>query len=256
MITVTILTKNCEETLPATLDSLKDFPEVIVYDTGSTDKTPEIAARYANVKWIQGTFDGFGPTHNQASARATYDWILSIDSDEVLTPELSKELLSRKLDPRSIYCLNRHNFFNGKWIRGCAGWYPDPVRRLYNRKETLFSDDEVHEKVILRPGMQEIPLSPPLLHTPYRSLSDFLPKMQHYSTLFAKQYQGKKSSSLFKAIAHAAAAFTKSYFFKRGILAGKEGFIISAYYGHTAFYKYLKLAEANKAKACSPHERS
>jgi len=245
MITVTVLTKNSQETLASTLASLQKFPEVIVYDSGSTDTTLEIAQKFSNVKIIQGQFAGFGPTHNTASSLASHDWILSIDSDEILTSELVDEILSLSLDPAHVYQIDRHNYFNGKWIRWCGGWYPDPVIRLYNRTFTRFTDDAVHEKVIVK-GMQLTALSSPLIHTPYRSIQDFLGKMQSYSTLFAEQHQGKKSSSMGKAIAHGSFAFIKSYLLKKGFLGGKEGFIISLYNGHTAFYKYLKLTELNK----------
>jgi glycosyltransferase involved in cell wall biosynthesis len=244
MISVTILTKNCQDTLAQTLASVQKFSEVIIYDSGSTDKTLEIARKFPNVKVVQGNFTGFGPTHNAASASASHDWILSIDSDEVLSQELAAEILQLKLDPFCIYELDRRNYFNGKWIRYCGGWSPDPVVRLYHRLATQFSDDAVHEKVIQK-NLKVIPLSPPLFHTPYRSMGDFLAKMQIYSTLFAEQHKGKKSSSLLKAISHGAFAFLKSYFLKRGFLGGKEGLIISLYNGHTAFYKYLKLMEAN-----------
>lgn len=247
MITVTVLTKNSQETLGATLQSLQKFPEVIVYDSGSTDATLEIAQKFPNTKIISGTFAGFGPTHNTASSLASHDWILSIDSDEVLTPQLSQEILALNLDPKHVYQIDRHNYFNGKWIRWCGGWYPDPVVRLYNRTATRFTDDAVHEKIITE-KMVRIPLSAPLIHTPYRSIQDFLTKMQSYSTLFAEQHQGKKSSSMAKAIAHGSFAFLKSYLLKKGFLGGKEGFIISLYNGHTAFYKYLKLIELNEKR--------
>lgn len=242
MISVTVLTKNSQETLEATLASLKDFPEVIVYDSGSTDGTLSIAQKFPNVKVVQGTFTGFGPTHNTASALAENDWILSVDSDEVLTPELAKEVLALQLDPASVYKIHRHNYFNGKWIRTCAGWHPDPVVRLYNRKNTRFTEDAVHEKVVTE-GMNIKTLSSPMRHTPYRSIEDFLAKMQSYSTLFAQQHQGKKTSSVPKALAHGCFAFLKSYVLKKGLLDGKEGFIISLYNGHTTFYKYLKLVK-------------
>lgn len=245
MITTTVLTKNSEETLASTLESLQKFPEVIVYDSGSTDTTLEIAQKFPNVKVIHGQFTGFGPTHNTASSLGTHDWILSIDSDETLTPKLVDEILSLSLDPCHVYQMNRHNYFNGKWIRWCGGWYPDPVIRLYNRNSTQFTNDAVHEKVITK-GKKTIPLSSPLIHTPYRSIQDFIAKMQSYSTLFAEQHQGKKNSSMGKAIAHGSFAFLKSYILKKGFLGGKEGFIISLYNGHTTFYKYLKLIELNK----------
>ena len=246
-ISVTILTKNSEPTLRFTLESVKDFPEVIVYDSGSTDKTLSIAQEFDNVRIVQGTFCGFGPTHNLATAQASHDWVLSIDSDEVLSPELVAEIQNLKLDLSQVYSLNRKNYFNQKWIRWCGGWHPDPVIRLYHRKMTQFSDAQVHEK-ILSDHLQVVNLASPLMHTPYRNLSDFLSKMQTYSTLFAEQNRGKRNSSLKKAILHGWLAFFKSYVFKRGFLGGKEGFIISMYNGHTTFYKYLKLMEVNGSK--------
>lgn len=244
MISVTILTKNNQHTLKATLDSLTTFLEVLIYDTGSTDDTLSIAKNYPNVTIYQGEFSGFGKTHNAASALATYDWILSIDSDEILSLSLIEEIHALALDPQCVYTILRSNFFNEKRIKSCAGWYPDSVTRLYHRKMTHFSDDAVHEK-ILNKQLRSIPLSSPLLHTPYRTIEDFLKKMQMYTTLFAEQYPCQ-STSIWKAIFHGWFAFFKSYILKKGFLGGREGFIISAYNGHTAYYKYLKVIERNK----------
>jgi glycosyltransferase involved in cell wall biosynthesis len=247
MISATILTKNSQDTLSATLASLQKFPEVIVYDSGSTDLTLEIAKEFPNVKIIHGKFIGFGPTHNAASCHAIHDWILSLDSDEVLTLELAEEILNLPLNATHLYQIDRHNYYNGKWIRWCGGWYPDPVIRLYHRKSTQFTDDAVHEKIITT-NLKVVPLSFPMTHTPYRRIEDFLTKMQTYSTLFAEQHRSKKTSSLGKAIFHGSFAFLKSYVLKRGFLGGKEGLIISLYNGHTAFYKYLKLAKLGSQK--------
>ncbi len=244
-IAVTILTKNCGDTLLATLQSLEAFREIIILDTGSVDDTLEIAGEFPHVKIYHAEFKGFGPLHNEATSLASMEWILSIDSDEILSPELAQEIQELQLDPACVYSIQRDNYFNGKRIRCCAGWYPDRVVRLYHRRKTKFSNDAVHEK-ILREGLQEIPLKHTLKHTPYRSISDFLEKMQKYSTLFAEQNRGKKKSSFGKAVFHGLGAFFKNYFIKLGIMGGKEGFIISLYNSQTAFYKYLKLAELNK----------
>ena len=241
VISAIVLTKNSSSTLAKTLSSLADFPEVIVYDTGSEDDTLQIAEKFPYVRIEKGPFLGFGPTHNEAANAASYDWILSIDSDEVVSQELSKEILGLSLDSRSVYEIPRRNFFNNKEIRGCAGWYPDRVIRLYHRKTTHFSADSVHEK-ILSSHMKRRSLSSAILHTPYRNIEDFLYKMQFYSTLFANQNKGKKKGSVLQALLHSYAAFFKSYLLKRGFLLGKEGFIISLYNAHVAFYKYLKLA--------------
>jgi len=244
-ISVTVLTKNCGDTLLATLQSLETFSEVIVLDTGSVDDTLEIAGEFPNVKIHHAEFKGFGPLHNEATSFASNDWVLSIDSDEIITPELVREIQEILLDPGFVYSIQRDNYFNGKKIRCCAGWYPDPVVRLYNRRHTRFSNDAVHEKV-LSEGLHVATLQGTLKHTPYRTIFDFLDKMQKYSTLFAQQNRGKKQSSFFKALIHGTSAFIKNYIFKRGIFGGKEGFIISLYNSQTAYYKYLKLAQLNK----------
>ncbi|MBS4167722.1 glycosyltransferase family 2 protein [Parachlamydia sp. AcF125] len=244
MISVTILTKNSEKHLREVLKPLLEFHEVVIFDNGSTDQTLEIAKQFPNVSIHQGTFSGFGPTHNRASNLAKNDWILSIDSDEIVTPEMIAEIRQTELSPTCVYSFPRHNYFNGKFIRWC-GWYPDRQFRLYHRKQTSFTDAQVHE-AIKTDHLTKIPLKSPLKHYSYSSITDFLNKMQTYSDLFAKQNQRKKSSSVTKAILHGFFAFIKSYFLKRGFMGGYEGFVISTYNANTAFYKYLKLYEANK----------
>jgi glycosyltransferase involved in cell wall biosynthesis len=242
-ISVTVLAKNSEKYLKEVLKSLSLFGEVIVYDTGSTDETIDIAQSFPNVRVIRAPFVGFGPTHNMASAAAKNNWILSMDSDEIATPELVKAITNEDLDLKSVYSFQRHNYFNGKFIKWC-GWYPDRQIRLYNKTKTKFSDDQVHEAIVSE-GMRSVALPGPIIHYSYGSINDFLSKMQSYSTLFASQNRGKKKSSLSKALAHGFFAFFKSYFLKMGFLGGYEGYVISAYNSHTAYYKYLKLYEAN-----------
>jgi len=243
-ISVTILAKNSEKHLKNVLEALTTFGEVLLYDTGSTDGTIEIARGFANVKILRAPFIGFGPTHNLASGAAKNAWILSIDSDEVATPELVEAISMEKTDVKAVYSFPRHNYFNGKFIKGC-GWYPDRQIKLYNKEQTKFSNAQVHEAIISE-NMRHVELHAPLIHYSYGSIADFLSKMQSYSTLFAAQWQGKKKSSLTKAVLHGAFAFFKSYILKNGFLDGPEGYIISAYNGQTAYYKYLKLAEANR----------
>jgi glycosyltransferase involved in cell wall biosynthesis len=244
MISVTILVKNGAKTLEKALQALERFEEIVLLDTGSTDSTLDIAKQFANVKVFQHPFIGFGPSHNYLSSLATHDWILSIDCDEVASNELVDEIFSLQLDNNCLWALSRHNYFRGKFIKGC-GWYPDCPLRLYNRQVTQFSDAMVHESLVVG-KLKTQTLKNPLYHYPYHSISDFIAKMQSYSTLFAEQYRGKKTSSIWKAIGHGFFAFFKSYFLKRGIFLGQEGFIISLYNGHTAYYKYLKLQELNE----------
>jgi len=242
MISVCILTKNAAPTLKATLDSVRFFPEVLILDNGSTDETCVIAQSYPNVRIITSPFIGFGPLRNKAAELATHDWILSLDSDEVVSPLLLTEIQDLHKSDLIAYIFPRHNYYNGKRIRGC-GWDPEHIARLYHRGTARYSDAQVHEALI---AGQTFTLQFPLLHTPYRTTADFLSKMQHYSTLFAEQYRGKRKSSFWKALLHALYAFIRSYFLKRGMFCGKEGFVISLYNANTTFYKYMKLAELNK----------
>lgn len=243
-ISVTILTKNAERHLSRVLALLTDFGEVLLLDSGSTDHTLEIAATFPFVKVHRQPFLGFGPQHNKASLLATKDWILSIDADEVLSDELIAELSRLCLDSNKVYSVLRHNYFNGKWIQ-YSSWQHDYRSVLYDRRRTSFSQDAVHEKILLQEGMSEVKLHSPLLHYPYHSIEDFLVKMNRYSTLFAEQKQGKRSS-LGTAILHGVWAFFRSYLLKKGFLDGCEGWIISVYNGHTAYYKYLKLWQGNR----------
>lgn len=247
-ISVTVLTRNSPKYLKEVLTALQSFDEVVVYDTGSTDNTLEIAKTFPNTTIFREKFEGFGPTHNKATACARNDWILSIDSDEVVTLEMAKEIAETALSKNCVYSFPRDNYYNGKFIRWC-GWYPDRQPRLYNRKATRFTDAQVHEAIILE-GLRHVEMKSAMKHYSYSSVHEFLAKMQSYSTLFAEQNQGRKSSSPCKATLHGLFAFFKSYILKRGFLGGYEGFAISVYNANTAFYKYLKLYEANQ-KRCS-----
>ena len=249
MISATLLSKNSERHLRQVLEALAPFDEVLLYDNGSTDKTLSLASAYPNVTLKQGPFLGFGPTHNEASRLARNNWIFSVDTDEIPSPELLQEILSLKLTRGHVYTASRHNVYRGRHIKGC-GWHPDRVPRLYHRLDTRFTDAQVHERIITK-NLDVVDLKSPLYHYSYDNISDFLTKMNRYSELFAQDNQGKPSSPC-KAILHGAAAFLKSYFLKRGFLDGYPGFIISVYNGHTAFYKYLKLYERNLNQISTP----
>ncbi len=244
MITICILAKNSAQTLRAALDSASVFPEIILLDNGSTDDTIQIAQTYPNVKVIRQEFIGFGALRNVAASHAKYDWILALDTDEILSADLLREISLLSLESKTVYSIPRHNFYNHKHIKGC-GWSPDRVVRLYNRTSTRYSDAEVHESVKI--GTLTIQnLKHPIFHTPFRSTSEFLAKMQHYSSLYAHQYRGKKKSSPLKAFSHSLFAFIRSYFFQFGFLLGAEGFIVSLYNSNSVFYKYIKLWEENR----------
>lgn len=245
MITATILTKNGKKRIREVLEALKDFSEVIVLDNGSTDETLAIASEFKNVKiHTLERFEGFGKAHRLMEDLASNEWILSIDSDEVLSAEALAEIRGGALDAGVIYEFFFRNYFNGRWIKTC-GWHPDAHPRLYNKTRARFTESFVHEKVVGE-NVKTKRLRGHITHYSYDNVEDFLRKMQTYSTLFAEQNRGKKSSSITKALIHGWFGFFKSYILKRGITQGYEGFIISYYNAQTAFWKYIKLYEANK----------
>ena len=243
-VSVTILTFNSARHLEKVLTALRCFDDVVVLDSGSRDETLNMARKFTNVRIFETAFMGFGPMHNKASALALHDWIFSVDSDEVVAPELAAEIQSLSADDGAVYSVSLKNYFNGKWIRHC-GWYPDRHVRLFNRKRTTFSNARVHEKIVTE-GMREIPLQGPILHYSFSGSGDFLIKIQRYSDLFVEENRGIKTSSLTKAISRSVWSFFKHYFFQLGFLSGREGFIISAANSQGVYYKYVKLMEANQ----------
>lgn len=241
-----ILTKNSNRYLPQVLESLKPLNEVVIVDNGSIDNTLEIARSFSNTTIVEHEFIGFGPLKRKGSEFARNDWIFSIDSDEVLTKEALEEMMALELNSELGYSFAYHNIYNGKHIT-CCGWHPDRQVVIYDRRVANFDDSQVHEKIVRLDGaeLKEVELKSHVLHYPYSGASDFLKKMDHYSTLFANQNKNKKSSSPIKAFTHAFWAFFKNYFLQKGFLDGYEGFLISCYNSQTAFWKYIKLYELN-----------
>ena len=244
-ISVVIIVKNGSKTIHATLNALIQFSDVVLYDNGSTDNTIEIAKKFQNVKLIQGYFSGFGPTKNKASTYAKNDWILSLDADEVPNSLLLSDLDNLQLDKNIIYSIFRKNFYQQTHIKHC--WNNDVIVRLYDRKITAFNDNKVHEKILIK-TMRVDPLKGVVNHYPYNSITDFIMKVEVYSTEFAKDNIGKKTSSPLKALLNSGFSFFKTYFLKRGFLDGYAGLVIAFSHMATNFYKYIKLYELNKKK--------
>lgn len=243
-ISVVVLAKNNENTIKKTLESLKGFSDVVVYDNGSTDKTIEIAKSFSNVNLVQGEFKGFGWTKNQAASFAKNDWILIIDSDEVVDLELFTTLKTKTLDKNIVYKLNFKAFYKDIQVKHC-GWNNQKIKRLYNKTITKYNSNDVHEDIISQNLQMEV-LKGNVEHYSYHTISQFIIKADHYSSLFAKNNAGKKNSSPTKAFFNGMYSFFRTYILKRGFLDGYVGLIIAYSHMVTNFYKYMKLYEANK----------
>ena len=243
-ISVVVLTKNNENTIEKTLKSLTQFDDVVVYDNGSMDKTLEIVNRFHNVNLVQGEFKGFGWTKNHAASFAKNDWILIIDSDEVVDAQLLEVLKTKTLDEKTVYKLNFKAFYKDIQVKFC-GWNNQKIKRLYNKTQTGYNSNDVHEDIVTEGFKIEL-LEGNVEHYSYHTISQFVQKADHYSTLFAKNNIGKKSSSPTKAFFNGMYSFFRTYVLKRGFLDGYVGLVIAFSHMVTNFYKYIKLYEANK----------
>ena len=245
-ISATVLTYNSERHLKDVLAALYSVGEIVVLDCGSSDRTREIALSFDNAQFFETPIMGFGALHSRATKLARFNWILSIDSDEIPSLELMAEIQALSLNPEAIYAFRRDNFFNGKRIWSC-GWSPDWVFRLYHRRKAGFDDRHVHEKVC-GPGLIKCYLQGRVAHEPYPTPRDFLIKMERYAALFAEQNRNKRKATLWTALLHGWYAFLRSYLLRGGCLQGYAGYVISAYTGQTAYYKYLLLADLNNCR--------
>jgi glycosyltransferase involved in cell wall biosynthesis len=243
-ISVVVLAKNNEATIDKTLKSLTRFQDVVVYDNGSTDQTMDIVKKFPNIKLVEGDFKGFGWTKNKAASYAKNDWILIIDSDEVVDEELFHILKTKKLDPQTVYQLNFKAFYKDIQVKYC-GWNNQKIKRLYNKTYTHYNDNDVHEDIITDNFNIKL-LKGNVEHYSYQSIEQFVNKANTYSTLFAKNHAGKKSSSPTKAFFNGAYSFIKTYIFKQGFRDGYVGLVIAYSHMVTNFYKYIKLYELNK----------
>lgn len=244
-ISAVIIARDEEENIGRCVRSLLWADEVLVADTGSTDRTIEIAeeagARVIRLPWQQ-----FGPTKRDAVGQARHDWILSVDADETASPQLAEEIRNvlEKDQSTSGYHIPRRTRYLGKVIRYC-GWQNDAPLRLFNRSSGNFNDRPVHEFVELTGKTGR--LKNWLNHDSYRSLSDHIHKINHYTDLAAEQaFRKGKRACFWDAFMHAKFRFLRMYVLKKGFLDGINGFVlcfISAWY---VFLKYMKIRELNR----------
>ena len=240
-ISVTIITKNEEVAIGRCLESAAWADEVIVLDSGSTDRTVKIAREMGANVVVKEDWPGFGPQKNRALELATGDWILSLDADEWLTLEASDEIRSAVADnaPFDAYRLPRSSSFCGRFMRH-SGWWPDYVVRLFRSGTARFSDDIVHERTLVDGAVGT--LRNPLMHETYVDLEDMQKKFNRYSSLGAQTLHARGArGGLVKALLHGLGAFLRTYVLRRGFLDGREGFMLAIANAEVAYYKYVKL---------------
>ena len=246
-LSVIIITKNEEKNIRICLDSISWADEIIVLDSGSTDATVPICKQYTD-KVYETDWIGFGHQKNRALKYASGDWILSLDADEWITPELKAEILMIIQNPGSYVAFEipRLSSYCGQYMR-YSGWWPDRVTRLSKRGMAQFSEQIIHERMIVNGSVGR--LSHHIMHVSFKDLEHVLTKLNRYSTDNADLLlsEGEKSS-LLKAILHGLWSFIHTYIVRAGFLDGRMGFILAVSNAEGTYYKYIKLMLLNKDK--------
>ena len=238
-VTVTVITRDEASHIAAALQSVSWADEIVVVDSGSTDDTVAIARRYATRVEVR-EWPGYSAQKNYAAEIASNDWILSLDADERVSPELSAEIRTLlKTEPAARgYRIPRVAWYLGRWIRS-TDWYPDYQLRLYDRRVARWNARRVHESVDL-PGSPGL-LQHELQHYAYRNISHHLATIDRYTTLAAEQWlaEGRRTSAA-ELFFHPRLAFVRNYVLRGGFRDGAVGLLVSRL---NAYYVFLKLAK-------------
>jgi glycosyltransferase involved in cell wall biosynthesis len=243
MIAVAIICKNEERIIEqCLLQAQKIAAEIILVDSGSTDKTPEIAKKF-DLKFVYQDWLGYSAQKNYALSLCTQPWVLSLDADEVLTDELINEIKSLDLSENSAYEIPRKLFIGKRFIRW-GGYYPDYQLRLVPKNQARFNDRPVHESLILSDSAKDYPvikLKYAINHYSYETIKDLEKAFDKYALL------ARKESSLFAAIIKSAFCFFNKFFIQLGCLEGSLGLALAWVHTKYTFKKYFWLSDAKQA---------
>ena len=243
-LSVIVITKNEALNIRDCLESVKWADEIIVVDSGSTDDTVAICREFTQHVYSHD-WPGFGIQKNRALSYASKDWVLSLDADERITPELRTEIEATLRDGKAQgYEVPRLSSFCGRFMHH-SGWYPDYVLRLFRRGTAHFSDNLVHEKLLMESKPEK--LKNLMLHYAFENLEEVMHKTNQYSTAGAQmQFQRGRSSSLSGAVVRGLWSFVRTYVLRAGFLDGREGFILAVSNAEGTYYRYLKLMLLNQ----------
>ncbi len=242
-ITAVIITHNEETSLEGALKSVAGVAsEIVVVDSFSTDNTVKIAKKYTN-RVFERAWTNFADQKNFANSKASHPWILSLDADERVSPELRAELADlRKAEPHCpAFSIPRQVFYLGRWIRH-SGWYPDRKLRLFRKDKACWEGEYVHEKLVIEGPVGKLRGS--LHHFTYRNIAEHLARINKFSDLGAqKLYAQQKKCRWYHLLFFPFFRFLRAYFWKWGFLDGFAGLVISVLTGYGIFVRYAKLKE-------------
>ncbi len=246
-LSVTIIAWNEEDRLRACLESVSWADEIVVVDAESTDKTVPLAREFTDKVSVR-PWPGFAVQKNFALDQATGDWVLSVDADERVTPELREKIGAIVKDdgPADGYSIPRRNIFWGAWVRH-GGLYPDYQLRLFRRGAGRFVEDAVHESARVVGRVET--LAEPLLHHSYRDLEDFVRRSNRYSTLSARDWVRRgRPVRVRHLVTRPLGRFFSMYILQRGFLDGWRGFVLAVLYAEYVFLRMAKVWEAGRAR--------
>lgn len=249
-LSVAIVAMNEEADIGRALESVRWADEIVLVDSGSTDRTREIAHEY-RAKVVVEPWRGYAAQKNFAIGLCTQAWVLSLDADEELSPELTKEIRAILDDPAALkaYFIPRKNLFMGRWMRH-GGYYPDPYLRLFRAGCAVATGPDFRDHMELKD-----PNGPPagrcrnaLIHYAYPTLSYYIERVNRYSTLSAATVvaNGRKNFSVFDFILRPTAAFVQNYFFRLGFLDGREGLLLHLNHAVYVANRYAKAWELGR----------
>jgi glycosyltransferase involved in cell wall biosynthesis len=251
-VSVVVITLNEAAHLAACLDSVRWADEILVVDSGSTDDTLAIARRYT-ARIVVNDWPGYAAQKNFAATQTSHDWILSLDADERVSPELASELRGILAGPEPTaagFRIPRVTFHLGRWIRG-TDWYPDYQLRLYDRRRARWTGRHVHESV--KADGPVVDLGHDLQHYAYRDVAHHLRTMDRYTTLAARQLHEDGTRASWASVAlHPVAAFLRNYVLRRGFTLGMPGLIVSLMNAGYVGLKYAKLWELCSHSTSTP----
>jgi glycosyltransferase involved in cell wall biosynthesis len=247
-ISAVIITFNEEKNIEKCLMALQNIAdEIIVLDSYSTDQTEQICKKF-NVKFFQHNFDGHIQQKNRVVQMASYDYVLSVDADEVVSDELKKSILEAKknLTQFDAYYFNRLNFFCGKAIKH-GTWYPDKKIRLWNKYKGQWGGKNPHDTVILAKNATKKYLKGDLFHYSFLSINQHITQINKFSQIKAENdFKAQKRPNIFKMLLKPPYKFLLYFFFRFGFLDGFYGFVIAVNSAHSEFLRHVKLKEKYK----------
>ncbi len=254
-LSVAIITRNEADNLQNCLESIVFADQIVVVDSGSTDKTVQIATHFG-CEVFGESWQGFGAQKQYAIDKCRHHWVLVLDADERIpegTASLIRKIVLNPIVTSAGYTFPRKNYFQGRWIKH-MGFWPDRILRLFRKDLGRMTLAKVHESVVIDAPVED--LGTPIEHYPADQFSKILSKIDHYSTLGAQEaYEQGGKTSIGSAFFRAQITFLHNYFFRLGFLDGVQGLTLATTDAINKFFKYAKLHELSRKNESSDNKR-